>query len=220
MLIACDFDGTITVRDCLNLLVKHFAPEAWEQIEPHLRRGDISLVEALVCEFRQMRISEKDALDYVLAGTEIRPGFAEFAGWCEEEHYNLIIVSAGFRVLIDPILRAAKLDHLPVYAGDARFSLEGTNIFYPPSPRHCVLRCGMCKVDAVDKVASAIGPESRPLVVIGDGMSDLCVARRADVVFARAGLACLLGQEALPFIPFEDFYEIRSALERQLKARG
>jgi 2-hydroxy-3-keto-5-methylthiopentenyl-1-phosphate phosphatase len=52
-----------------------------------------------------------------------------------------------------------------------------------------------------------------PLVYIGDGVSDRCAARMADLVFARADLARDLAADGLPFVRFEDFVEVRERLE-------
>ena len=41
--------------------------------------------------------------------------------------------------------------------------------------------------------------------MFGDGLSDLCMARRADVVFARGGLARLCAAEGIAYHPLDDF---------------
>lgn len=218
MLIICDFDGTITVRDCLNLIVQEFAPEAWQTIEPRLRAREIGLLEAIVEEFHHVRVTEREAVEFVMAHTRIREGFPEFVAWSERGGHEIAIVSAGFRVLIDPLLAAAGLSHVRVWAGDAHFTTEGTDIWYPPSLRDCASRCGLCKEDVVAALL-ATSSHPRPLVHVGDGLSDLCAARRADIVFARGSLSRLLERESIPFHPFEDFHEVRRVLEAACGAR-
>jgi 2-hydroxy-3-keto-5-methylthiopentenyl-1-phosphate phosphatase len=44
-------------------------------------------------------------------------------------------------------------------------------------------------------------------------VSDRCVARMADIVFARAHLARDLAVDGVPFVPFEDFHQVREELE-------
>lgn len=212
MLIVCDFDGTITTHDCLNLIVQDFAAEAWAEIEPRLRAGEIDLLQAIEEEFLHVRLTEEQAVRHVLKGTEVRAGFHEFVTWTEDVGHELVIVSAGFKVLIDAVLATAGLSRLRVFSGDACFTPQGTTIQYPPSAQECASRCGMCKADAVrEVVAASVAPS--PLVHVGDGLSDLCVARTADIVFARAGLARLLQREHIQFYPFEDFFEVRRILE-------
>ncbi len=212
MLIVCDFDGTITTHDCLNLIVQRFAPQAWATIEPRLRAGEITLLDAIVEEFRHVKVTEEEAVDCVLQGTQIRAGFPEFVEWAEDNGYDIVVVSAGFEVLITPMLAAAGLSRLPVYSGDATFTREGTEIAYPSTTRECASCCGMCKKDVVEELAHKTA-SPKPLVHIGDGLSDLCVAREADSVFARGSLARLLDKEGIPYRPFEDFFEVRRVLE-------
>jgi len=211
MLIACDFDGTITSHDCLHLIVQRYAPDAWNAIEQRLRSGEIGLVAAIQEEFRHVRVEEEEVVAFVMANAGVRPGFSEFVAWVESEGHRLMVVSSGFRVLIDPVLRAAGLSRLEVHAGDAFFSLEGTRVVYPATLRDCAAACGTCKSDVIS--AATREPDYRPpLVHIGDGLSDLCAAREADIVFARANLAVLLTREGLRFHPFESFLEVRDTL--------
>ena len=52
LLIAVDFDGTITVRDTLHVIVERYGtPSVWERIEPRLRAGEITLEDAMEEEF-------------------------------------------------------------------------------------------------------------------------------------------------------------------------
>lgn len=214
MLISCDFDGTITSRDCLHLIVQHYAPEAWKTIEPRLHSGRISLTEAIREEFLHVRVTEEAVVRFVMENAGLRAGFSEFVSWTESGGHRLIVVSAGFRVLIEPILRAAGLSHLEVHAGDAYFSLEGTRVVYPPSQHECAATCGICKSDVITAAAGQGGYDP-PLVHIGDGLSDLCAAREADLVFARSGLARLLDREGLAYYPFEDFFQVRDVLSAE-----
>ena len=50
-------------------------------------------------------------------------------------------------------------------------------------------------------------------MLIGDGISDRCVARMADVVFARAHLARDLAIDGVAYTPFDDFDQVREELE-------
>jgi len=204
-----DFDGTITVNDTLNLVVQRYAPEVWERIEVHLQAGRITLLEAMEEEFRHVRAPEEEVVAHVVGQTVIREGFREFVEWCERGGHQLVVVSAGFRVLIDPVLARAGLDRLHVHSGDALFSPEGTKLSYPPAGADCIARCGHCKSETI----RAHGPFRGPVVHIGDGYSDRCAAREADVVFARSGLAHYLEGEGIAYHPYEDFFDVVAGLE-------
>lgn len=207
--IACDFDGTVTGEDTLDLLVKHFAPGVWETAEAGLKAGTLTLDQAMIDEFRNLRVSERDAVEYVLGTAELRAGFEEFVRWVAEAGHELVIVSAGFRVLIDAVLARAGLAYLHVHAGDALFTTQGTTFWFPPSSADCIEECGHCKRDTI----AAHTPFPGPLVYIGDGYSDRCPARAADIVFARRTLAEHLDREGVPYHHFEDFHSVVRVLD-------
>ena len=207
--IACDFDGTITDEDTLDLLVQRFAPGVWESMEAALLSGELSLTQVMEEEFRQVRVTEREAVDYVLSRARVRHGFAEFVEWTSAQGHELVIVSAGIRTLIDPILAAAGLPYLHIHAGDALLTTEGALFSFPPSSADCLDECGHCKRGTI----RAHEPFPGPLVYVGDGFSDFCPAREADIVFARASLATHLEGEGVHFHPFEDFDTVTSVLD-------
>jgi 2-hydroxy-3-keto-5-methylthiopentenyl-1-phosphate phosphatase len=215
--IGCDFDGTVTVHDTLYLLVQRYAPDVWLPIEKRLRAGELTLLQAIEEEFRQIKVTPDDAVDLVLREAGIRAGFPEFVRWTEGGGHELVLFSSGFRVLIEPMLAQAGLGRVRVEAGDAAFSLDGTVLTFPPSEADCRSTCGLCKREAV----AAHGPfQGRRVVHIGDGYSDLCAARQADIVFARADLARFLEKEGVPYQPFEDFFEVVRVLDATAARAG
>ena len=69
-------------------------------------------------------------------------------------------------------------------------------------------QCGNCKAADLFRLREGF----RRTIYIGDGHSDLCAARYADVIFAKEALAedCL--KAGRPFRPFEGFGEVLAAL--------
>ena len=56
LLIACDFDGTITCRDTLHVIVESFGERGvWERLEPRLRVGEITVEQAMQIQFAEVR---------------------------------------------------------------------------------------------------------------------------------------------------------------------
>ncbi len=55
-------------------------------------------------------------------------------------------------------------------------------------------------------------------VAIGDGMSDLSIALSSTVVFARDSLMRHLEAKGMPYVPWEDFFQVRDLLARRWMA--
>ncbi len=56
----------------------------------------------------------------------------------------------------------------------------------------------------------------RQIAYVGDGWSDRCAAKAADLVFARASLAQHLADEGVAYVPFEDMTDVREGLRSYL----
>jgi 2-hydroxy-3-keto-5-methylthiopentenyl-1-phosphate phosphatase len=214
LLIACDFDGTATSRDTLHVIIERYGTRGiWEELEPRLRAGEITIEEAMEREFRGVRATFEEARDLVLHQAPLRPGFGDFVAWSRERGHRLVIFSNGFRCIIEAVLDHGGVEGVQVMAHDARFSPEGTTIVWSERGDLCDLCGRRCK-------RHDLGNHRRdePVVYLGDGISDRCAIRAADVAFARDGLAEYLAAEEVAFLPFRDFHDVRRALERPLIA--
>ena len=209
LFIACDFDGTITTRDTLHVIVEAYGePLLWEEIEPRLRRGEITIEDAMEQEFASVRATPGEVRELVMREVSIREGFADLVGWARERGHALLVISSGFRSVIDAILGDAGLGHLEVRANDAAFSPAGTRIAWSERGEPCQVCHRRCKRhDLIARMA----PDDA-LVYIGDGVSDRCASLMADRVFARAGLAEYLRDEGVPHVVFDDFTDVLADL--------
>jgi 2-hydroxy-3-keto-5-methylthiopentenyl-1-phosphate phosphatase len=113
-----------------------------------------------------------------------------------------VIVSSGLPQLILPVLAREGLE-LEVRCNDADPAPEGWRLrFRDAGP--CPVCGDMCKRRSL--------PAGRPLVYVGDGVSDRCPARAADRVFARGWLAGDLASSAVPHERFETLDDVAAAL--------
>ena len=209
LLIACDFDGTITEHDTLHLIVAEYgSADLWNRIEPRVVSGELSIEQAMQEEFAAVRATPEQVRDLVLREAGLRRGFPEFVRWSRENGHRLIVFSSGFRSVIDDILAHWGIEGLEVVSHEALFSEDGCRLVWSDRGDLCV-ECGRhCKRH--DMRGRSRG---EPVVYIGDGVSDRCGARMADVVFARANLADDLAEAGVPFTRFEDFDLVRSRLD-------
>jgi len=209
LFIACDFDGTITRNDTLHLIVARYGEAGlWEAIEPRLRAGELTLEQAMEREFAGVRATPEQVRELVLHEAGLRAGFSELVAWARDRGHRLVVLSSGFRSVIDAVLERWGLGHLEVASHEAEFTPEGCRIVWADRGERCVVCGRRCKRHDV-----RARHDGETLVLVGDGVSDRCVARMVEVVFARSHLARDLTADGVPFVPFEDFNEVREALE-------
>lgn len=210
LLIACDFDGTITRRDTLHVIVEAYGtPGVWDDIEPRLRSGELTLEQAMQAEFAGVRATPEEVRELVLAEAPVRAGFVDLVEWTRREGHRLIVFSSGFRTVIDLVLERAGVEGLEILSHEAEFSADGCRLIWSErgAPcRHCERHCK--RHDLMPR------RRGEPLVYLGDGISDRCPALLADLLFARDGLAAYLDDEGVSYLGFEDFHTVRSEIER------
>lgn len=164
-------------------------------------RGQIALIDAT-----------EDALDAVLDGVELDPGFGAFVAWCEARRLAVSIVSDGVDDFIARLLDRHGLGRLGVVANRLRQEGGAWRLEQPWSRPGCAAGSGVCKC----KAAAGFGRSetSPPLVYVGDGRSDFCVAGRADILFAKGALADYAASRGQAFHPFETFHDVTATLAR------
>ena len=204
-----DFDGTITHEDATDFILTRLAKPEWEAIEEEWKAGRIGSAE---CMRRQIALIEATPaqLNATLDEVHIDPGFVTFAQFCEENALQLTVISDGVDYFIRRILKRVGLDHLPIIANELSMTEQGGwQLGSPYSAASCTSASGVCKCKVV-----ATGVE--PRVYIGDGRSDFCVSNKPEIVFAKDSLAIFCGQNATPYIGFEDFGDVMMSLQRLL----
>ena len=202
-----DFDGTITERDMLAEIALVWGdPNVFRQVEDRLQEQRLSLHDVIRREFEPVRAPLADVVAWVLERVRIRPGLPELMALARARGWGLVVVSSGFRELIEPVLAREGLGDVELHANRvdanpsgwrARFRDEG-------SCRTCGEPCKRATVERLSR-----GGE---VVYVGDGYSDRCAAEAADLVFARDGLAAYLRERGLRYQSFDDFHEITRSL--------
>jgi 2-hydroxy-3-keto-5-methylthiopentenyl-1-phosphate phosphatase len=205
-----DFDGTICLHDVGVDLVERFGADASRtgplaEIDRAFDAGEVGLRDVLVAEAGSLRGSDEELVAFALEHCPLDPSFAPFASWVASQGVALSVVSDGFGLHVRPLLAAAGLAHLPVITNDWQRGRLG----FPAAHPICV-GCGTCKKQAVEHARTVHGT----VAFVGDGVSDRFGARYADVTFAKDGLAEHCLRESIPFLAYENFDDVRRALER------
>lgn len=202
MLIQCDFDGTIIRNNLSVLLREEFARGDWQTIESRYLQGQLSVEQSNQLQYALIRETRDRLQEFVSHHIEVRPGFAEFIHYCQQKAIQFVIVSSGLDFYIETVLAQIGLSHLEVYCGRTVFTEDGITVSYT-DPQGKAIDRGFKTVylDWLRKRAPS-------LIYIGDGLSDLAPARRADHVFATGHLARLLRAEAVAYHSFADFHDL------------
>jgi 2-hydroxy-3-keto-5-methylthiopentenyl-1-phosphate phosphatase len=190
-----DFDNTITQGDVLDRIIERFSlSDDWRHWEDAWVRGEISTVQCLDRQIAGIRASEAELLDFV-ADVQIDPYFATIAQWAAKERVDLLVVSDNFSCLVREILLRRGLSGLSVLANELTFVGNRPKAHFPFRSKACA-RCAHCKAEHFKRF-----PGHRKIYV-GDGLSDICPALVADVVFAKDSLAAYLANRGTSFTEF------------------
>jgi 2-hydroxy-3-keto-5-methylthiopentenyl-1-phosphate phosphatase len=202
-LVICDFDGTVTVQDTLEALSAQFAPRAHSTLEMALREGRVKLRDVLAAELGEMTHGAETIIQTAVERVPLREGFGELVRACTERGDRLVLLSAGFRQLIEPMLAAAGISNIPLLANDVVFSERGGSVSWRELPI-----CHVCGEECKRWDVSQLRIDAAEVVYVGDGYSDRCGCLVADKIYARSELADWLDARGHSYTPFDDFHQI------------
>ena len=196
MRLVLDWDGTVTARDSLVLVLHEFGdPARLAELEPRVG-VDLTLHEEIALEFEAVTAPLAEVVAWVVENVEVRAGFAALA-----TRHGPLVISAGFRELIDPVLAREGIE-LEVLANEVVASPDGWRVRFRDEAV-----CATCGEPCKRGVLAGA-----PYVYVGDGYSDRCAALGAERVFARDGLARYLERRGVEFEPFADLCDVAAAL--------
>ena len=207
--VLCDFDGTIAFEDVTDSLLLRFGRPGWDVLEADWRDGRIGSGQCMAGQVALLDCSEDELREH-LAGVSIDHQFGAFVAAVESRGWPLVVVSDGLDFAISEILRRHRLSRLQVVAnhlmpdGPRRWRLE-----LPHARADCASASGNCKCARARPPLAAAG---QPVLMIGDGASDFCVAGRADMTFARKRLLEHCLDQALTHRPVADFRQALALL--------
>jgi 2-hydroxy-3-keto-5-methylthiopentenyl-1-phosphate phosphatase len=199
MRLVLDWDGTVTERDTLDLMLQEFGdPEIYERVESELDAGRMTLNDVIAAEFSTVTVPLDEAVAFIVERTCVRPGFAELA-----RRHHPLVVSSGFHELIEPVLeREGVLGRVELRANRVEARPDGWRVHFRVA--EICDECGEpCKRGDL--------PQDQ-VVFAGDSHSDYCASLAADRVFALGRLARWLERRGVRHEPLTDFHALASEL--------
>jgi len=201
MRLVIDWDGTVTVADTMDLVVRHFGDAALVDRFSDAFIDDsgplpVTLEHVVESELQTVKAPLEEVVPWLLERVELRPGFLEIA-----ERFQPLVLSANARELIEPVLDHFGID-VELIANDL-ISADGSG---------WRIRFGGATCPVCGEVCKRRHLPDDEIVYVGNGYSDRCPALAAKRVFARSGLARYLDSIGADYEPFEDFHQLMRAL--------
>ncbi len=201
--IYCDFDGTITKEDSVNSFFEMYAPACWMDSEKLWIEGKISSRENAIIQVGLLKNVSQKQLDDYINSIEIDDYFLEFVDYTRKNNIKLTILSDGFDLFIQKVLERYNLD-IPYYANKLIYDGGKFSIEFPYYNDDCDKKAGMCKCKKVTE---------DHFCYIGDGTSDLCIASKADILFASKNLHKFCKENNIKHSQFTSFHNIIDMLK-------
>jgi 2-hydroxy-3-keto-5-methylthiopentenyl-1-phosphate phosphatase len=215
-----DFDGTITKQDVGNVFFSTFGGNRCRELVEEYRSGWLSAADCFRLETEALGVLDLDEADRFLDAQEVDQSFAGFVEYCTLRNFPLTVVSDGLGYYIRRILRREGLDQLTVFANTFEPHAGGSGrgsamrVGFPFADEECD-RCGCCKRNVLLTRSS----DTDCIVYIGDGYSDRCPVRYADIVFARGDLQAYCQRENISYYLYSSFGDISTRLDRLSEER-
>jgi 2-hydroxy-3-keto-5-methylthiopentenyl-1-phosphate phosphatase len=203
-----DFDGTACPQDVSEALLDAFGDAAWRDLDAQVEEGRMGLRAAIRDQAAMLSASREEMLAHALDRHAVDPTFPPFVRWAESVGLHLGVVSDGFAFYIGPMLEAAGVGHLEVISNVMAFPEGRPSLMHPNGHPVCV-GCGTCKMLAAQRFRERHGT----VAFVGEGLSDRFGALYSDLVFAKDRLVSLCRLDRVPYVPWEDFHDVRRCLE-------
>lgn len=209
-----DFDGTITTRDVGDAMFISFGGDICREYIRKYRAGDLTAEECFNLECRSCNGISKTDLDLFLDSQSIDSTFIDFHRYCKEQEIPHFILSDGMDYYIKRILENNGIADIPFFTNHLEVISLGyeRGILLEPSfpflDENCD-RCACCKRNHM----LAQTADDDIIVYIGEGFSDRCPVRYADIVFAKDELLTYCQQENISYFEYRTFSDVKARLQ-------
>jgi len=209
-LVISDFDGTISTADVGNRVLSHFAQKSWDEIDREYVKGSIGSRMAYSKIAPLMAVNPVRLNAYVLKLAKIDPFFVKFYRLARKKGVDVKIVSDGLDFYIRAIMEKHRLGEIEFFSNTVVFGPNDSLMFNFPQSNALCGRCGTCK----NKILNDHRLMYEKIIYVGNGHSDICPSRSADLVFAKEVLLRKCEEEGTAFYrPFDDFSTVSEYLK-------
>ncbi|MFH2004151.1 MAG: MtnX-like HAD-IB family phosphatase [Bacteroidota bacterium] len=218
-----DFDGTITKGDLGDLFFEIFGGKAALQAVKDYQSGLINAVECFTREADACVMSAEGEAAEFIDQQKIDPTFIDFVNFCNqhkdgERQIKYFIVSDGLDYYIERILQNNSLQNIPYFSNRVTFVERDNQIRlqleFPYTDEECD-QCASCKRNHI----LTLSGDDDIIVYIGEGYSDFCPVKYADIVFAKDELQTHCQKENISYNLYKNFKDVIVRLEEILSKK-
>ncbi|MBK8550164.1 MAG: MtnX-like HAD-IB family phosphatase [Ignavibacteria bacterium] len=210
--IFCDFDGTITKNDVwINSLGKFVNDKnEFNIICEEMYSGKISSKETGIRHLDLIENFSPEKFDEYLDEETIDEHFKDFVSYCNDNEFELTILSGGWDYYIEHVLKKENID---VNFFSSKMIWDPVNKKLSSEfdhPDEYCRSCETCKRNILINKTNDLDNEIS--VYVGDGYSDFCVSGYADIVFAKGKLASHCWKNNITYFDYYDFSDVKRKL--------
>ncbi|HUL44996.1 MAG TPA: MtnX-like HAD-IB family phosphatase [Bacteroidota bacterium] len=216
-----DFDGTVANNDVGDQLFERFGGQQSVDAVREYLQGTISAVSCFRKECDSCGVVDREVLDGFLEHQTIDESFPAFVEFCRRQNIDHCILSDGMDYYIRKILSDQGLSDVPFFSNTLTLHPEnhdGSVRFVPSFPYtdETCDRCASCKRNHILSLCA----DSDIIIYVGEGYSDRCPSRYADIIFAKDELLKYCRQEGIPSFEYRRFADIQHRLESMIDERS
>jgi 2-hydroxy-3-keto-5-methylthiopentenyl-1-phosphate phosphatase len=218
MRIFSDFDGTIAIEDVGDRLSRRFAGPQVSEIIGKYRDGSINARECLIGKCEAVESATQGEVEQFIDEFSLDPTFKGFVEFCRIREIPLVALSDGLDFYVGRLLTINGFGDLRFLSNHLEFVSTGNSTklvpSFPYTDAECLL-CGNCKRNHL----LTLSADDDIIVYIGDGISDQCPVRYADIVFAKGSLIRHCQEQNITYHEFRDFNDVIQRLELILQQK-
>lgn len=201
-----DFDGTITLLDSNAELVRLHGNERNKRDEALFCEGKATNREVLLRHYRTMRISAETYYN-LLHSIPLDPSFARFYTAVKAAGGGVTVLTGSAEEGVRSYLRGKGFGDITVYGNRLEIEDGVVSLYCADEAPDTLCGEGPCAHCKSARLAGARG-EGKKVIYIGDGLTDLCAAGYADLLFAKGELARFCEENGISFVPFHSFGDV------------
>lgn len=210
--ILSDFDGTITLTDTINKFLDIFADKSWLSIEEQWKKGEIGSKICLQKQFDLIPKLTDFQINNFFDDIKIDESFLEFYSFIKKNNIPFAIVSDGFDFFIEKILEKNNLFGIKIYSNNLYIDNNGKcKVSFIQNNLSCNVKAANCKCQVLDLYKKS----NNYVIYIGDGLSDICISGKVDILFAKNYLANYCKEKKIKHTEYNRFEDIRRIIARK-----